>query len=205
MSYTTGPISDRHILRYAFKDTTGWQITNVDGNVGDFTSLALDEDGFPHIGYFKCNGWDPRWGIYCISWQLNYAYKDLSGWHISTVGEAGSSSISLALDEAGFPHISFGDYGLKYAYLDTTGWHSTTMDLGGSFDDFISLAMDGDDNPHISYYDRTNRNLKYTYQDAAGWHITTVDSEGWVGESNSLVLDGNGFAHISYYDSPIRT
>jgi hypothetical protein len=64
-----------------------------------------------------------------------------------------------------------------------------------------SLALDGDDYPHIDYYVWWSKDLKYAYQDAGGWHPETVDSAGEVGQAVSLALDGADDPHLAYYDA----
>ena len=73
----------------------------------------------------------------------------------------------MALDSNGYPHISYynvppneaffkGD--LKYAKWTGTAWSITTVDSAGA-GRCSSIALDSNDNPHISYRDSTN--LKY--------------------------------------------
>ncbi|MBW8000715.1 MAG: hypothetical protein FVQ80_01665 [Planctomycetes bacterium] len=70
-----------------------------------------------------------------------------------------------------------------------------------------SLALDQDDNPHVSYrlyyvdnggvqYDK----MLYSYKDSQGWVSSIFDFDG--GAYESLAIDSQGFAHISYYDTP---
>jgi len=156
------------------------------------TSLALDEDEYPHISYIDKTNQD-----------LKYAFQDASGWHIQTVDSEGwvGCDTSLALDEAGYPHISYCGHALKYAYQDASGWHIETVDSAVNVVK-PSLALDEDGYPHISYTVESGLDdvyLSYAYQDASGWHIQTVDSGGWVGFHSSLALDGSGYPHISYY------
>ena len=70
----------------------------------------------------------------------------------------------------------------------------------GAVGEYSSLALDSNDNPHISYNRWTNRDLKYAHYDGS-WNLEIVDSEGEVGKYTSLVLDSNNNPHISYYDS----
>jgi hypothetical protein len=179
----------------ADQDAAGWHIETVDseGRVGEDTSLALDESGYPHISYYDTTHDD-----------LKHAYQDASGWHIETVDSEGGVGwdTSLALDRDGHPHISYHDDtngNLKYAYQDSSGWHVETVDSEGYVGIDTSLALDEGVYPHISYHG--NWALKYAYQDASGWHIETVDSkeEEHVGEDTSLALDRDGYPHISYY------
>jgi len=101
----------RYALKYAWQDGAIWHIVAVEiwdlWEVGDFTSLALDESSQPHISYTDSDG-------------LKYARYDGVGWHIETVDGNGSLTTSLSLDESGQPHISYYDYAnhdLKYARL----------------------------------------------------------------------------------------
>ena len=63
-----------------------------------------------------------------------------------------------------------------------------------------SIAVDSNDNPHISYYDQTNGDLKYARWTGSTWIIQTVESTGTVGLYSSIALDSNNRPHISYYD-----
>ena len=193
-------------LKYAHLVGSTWQVETVDntGYDGWSTSLALDSAGHPHISYHEYHG-----GI------LKYAHHDGTTWQIEDVESYGARYglyNSLALDSAGHPHIAYSKVGtswstLRYAYYDGTTWHKETVDGLGDEDVgyFVSLALDADDHPHISYQDVTNLNLRYAYYDGSTWHIEVVDSGLRVGYHTSLALDSAGHPHIAYYDDGENT
>ena len=74
------------------------------------------------------------------------------------------------------------------------------VDREGLVGKYCSLALNGLDQPSISYYDESNESLKYAWRDGVGWHTETVDSNGHVGKYTSLALDILGRPCISYYD-----
>lgn len=99
-------------LKFASQQSGGnWTIEVVEsGNLGTYTSLALDSDGNPHISYFGVNGT-----------ILKYAYHNSNiGWKIMDVDANATEghTTSLELDSNQMPHISYYDGGndtLKYA------------------------------------------------------------------------------------------
>ncbi len=195
ISYFSG--NDDGSLRYACRNGSTWQAETVDsGSLGWSTSLALDDADHPHISYYR------------YTTSLKYAYYDGAEWHIETVegygGRFGEFN-DLALDAAGHPHIAYTESGtnwqvLRYAYHDGSVWHKETVDGLGDADvgSYVSLALDDDGHPHMSYQDDTNLDLRYAYYDGSVWHTETVDSEGDTGYHTSLALDSAGHPHIAY-------
>jgi len=173
-----------------------WATRTIDsyGDVGKHTSLALDKDGWPHISYLDAT-----------HTALKYAYKDASGWHITTAVSSGRNDYytSIALDNVGYPHIIHGDsyyWRLKYTYQDASGWHTEQIGENGDGRYGFSIALDNHDYPHISCSNENTRYLIYLYKDGSGWHRETRDHFGVCGRYSSIALDNYGYPHISYFD-----
>jgi hypothetical protein len=199
-------------LRYAFQDGGGWHIQTVlsetmDVGGGWKTSLALDENGNAHIIYLDRKGELMIGEDYL--YNLNYAIREVDGWYIHTVDREGDVGFkaSIALDENGYPHISYqyayesDYYDLRYAFKDDIGWHTETVDNDGQVGLHTSIGLDSDGHPHISYFDEINSDLKYAYKDETGWHTQIVDIDGDTSKYDkhiSLSIDSDGYPHISY-------
>jgi hypothetical protein len=124
-------------------------------------------------------------------------------WEIETVDSAGDVGkyTSLTLDSGGSPHIAYRDdtnENLKYASFNRDTWDIETVGAAGpsaSQATQVSLALDSDDYPHISYYN--NYKLGYAVWIEVFWNKQTISNKA---DHNSLALDSNNFAHIAYSD-----
>ncbi len=192
------------------------------GFVGSATSLALDGNGYPVVSYADETNFDLK-VMHCndanCDSNVNGAESITSP---DTVGEVGGYT-SLALDSNGYPVVSYADFtnlDLKVMRCNdancdpnVNGAESiTSPDTAGDVGWYISLVLDGNGYPVVSYWDITNDNLKVLHCNDANCDpngngaesITSPDADGNVGEYTSLVLDGNGYPVISYYDRTNR-
>ena len=193
------------ILRYAKSSAGQWSIQMVDkaGRAGLYSSLALDKSGNPHISYQDTS--------YV---QLKYMHWTGSKWEKETVdGDIYYTGYfsSLALDSKGYPHISYFDlyYGnLKYTQWTGSKWDIQTIEGVAPNSNYFmkwypSLALDGNDNPHVSYFDENNTAWKYAHRSVTGWEIQTVERSGALYTlMSSLAIDSKGYPHI-FFESAI--
>jgi hypothetical protein len=150
-------------LRYAGDDGSGWTIETVDEEpgTGKYSSLALDADGRGHIAYLFETG--------ANSGTIRYAVQDdTGGWLIEDIGDitelvpgfTGARRItSIALDEAGVPHVAFSDEGsIWYAVRGDSSWNVTPILSAGDnpLGQLVSMELDSAGNPHIAYFEVTN-------------------------------------------------
>lgn len=176
---------------------------------GLFTSLVLDEDGYPVVSYVDetDSGWRLRI-LHCN--DLNCAGGDdiISNPDPSTT--VAGLRTSLALDQAGNPVVSYriAGGGLRILHCDDAncaggGESIATPDAAAG--SYVSLALDGLGFPVVAYDDATAGSMKVLHCDDANCavggidSITTPDSASGAANYPSLRLDGAGYPVISYY------
>ncbi len=184
------------------------------GFVGQYTSVALDTAGRPHISYYDATNADLKYARYVGSGGNCGPAPYYDTWQCVTVEATGSvgTYTSLALDQADVPRISYMDAtntDLKYArYVGSGGncgpgnntWRCEVVDNNGNTGYYTSLVLDASGNPHISYYSGIGaEDLRYAYYNGTSWTVELVDTAGSVGYYSSLALDAGGNPHISYY------
>jgi len=184
-------------------------ITSPDttGNVGEYTSLALDADGYPVISYYDTANGDLK--------VLRCTNPDCSGTQTPQTVDSGNDVgrwTSLALDTNGSPVISYYDAtnrALKVLHCtnpDCSGTQTpqTVDSTSNTVGRYTSLALDTNGYPVISYWDDANRALKVlrcSNADCSGTQTPqAVDTTGRIGGWTSLALDTSGYPVISYYD-----
>ncbi|MFA6331978.1 MAG: hypothetical protein WCX22_03420 [Methanoregula sp.] len=206
-----------------------WTTETVDsiGNVGEYSSLALNFSDYPRISYYDQS-----------NHNLKYAAWDGKSWKVETVdgltktiadrphngkdnkhAEVGEYS-SLALDANGNPRISYYDKkntSLKYVAWSGTSWEIETADgstkITGKYQkdgkqdhsadvgEYSSLALDANGNPRISYYDKTHGDLKYAAWSGTSWKIETVDGISRTFADRSLIGKNDRYTEVGRYSS----
>lgn len=191
-------------LGYAEYNGSDWTIITLDNGVdlNTQTSLKIDLNNNVHIVYYDSILSSIKYAN-CTSDCTNSLNWD----KITIDSTVGSSSWpSLALTNSGKPRIAYRNQSsnnLVYASCDSNcnipaNWNFETADNSTQVSFYISLALDSNDNPHISYY--RDDNLYYAYKEGSNWSIEIVDSDSSVGRYNSIALDKYDNVYISYED-----
>jgi FlgD Ig-like domain len=112
--------------------------------------------------------------------------------------------ISLALDAAENPHVSYLDIDnrrLKYARRENGAWVLEDVAAAGiGFGANTDIALDNDGNPHVTYFARTDSTVRYARRVSGFWAIETIErwAFGVTGPAASIALDEDGNPHVSY-------
>jgi len=204
-------------MMFARKTGDSWTNTIVArgtmGDAGEFSSLAFDRQDVPHIAYNDGQ----------ILASLYYAtLNPASGqWEVSPIdddgaytGDAGYSP-SLKIDAQGHPHVAYisdDPWGLRYATSqDNVNWTVTNLDELDRMNFFartytgVSLALDSQGYPHISYYNQTTTDstpslLQYQSWNGTAWNRETVTVLSRRDFTTSLAIDAQDVPHIAYCD-----
>lgn len=148
-------------LVFGTREGGSWTLETVaaEGDVGKYSSLAVDADGRPHISFFDQTSES--------SGTIRYAVKDGGAWEVEEVGAldqvatgmAGARRNSaLALDPDGVPHVAFTHKGvLRYATRTPTGWQleDVVTAAGAPLGQLVSLRIDDRGGEHIASYEVT--------------------------------------------------
>lgn len=179
---------------------------DISSSNGVQSAIKLNAAGKPVIAYFDFTNTSLKI-LTCGNANCT------AGNTITTADSAGDVGRypSLQLDSNGNPAVS---------YLDATNGKLKVLRCGNALCTagntfalvgnnsivgyFSSLALDGGNNPTISYWDRTNGDLNVLRCSNAscstGNTITIPDSTGNVGQYTSLKLDASSNPVVSYYD-----
>jgi hypothetical protein len=106
----------------------------------------------------------------------------------------------VAYDSYGNPHLAYGSDHLYYAYRSGSSWYLETVDSSPGVGSYASIALDKNDKPHISYFDKINEDLKYAVRNNGIWGVEIVDDQD-AGYNTAIAVDDYGNPHISYYGS----
>ncbi len=177
------------------KAETAWNIQIVDPESSDDPPvIQIDSHNNPHIAYYAYEG-----GNYQSTEYLRYASWNGTGWNIQNVVEK-AYNINLALDSKDNPCLLYtahipttSNMGIYYATLNDSKWNIQNVGIGISG----ALALDSQDNPHITYFSENNA---IVYASWNGTHLNkeTIDDSQSFDTIRSLKIDSKNNLHIIY-------
>jgi hypothetical protein len=191
----------------------GWDIEIIDtvGDVGKFSSLALDSHDNPHIIYIDETH---------FPYKLKYAYKIGSTWVCEIIDNYNFTGLtntgrSIAIDSQDNIHIVYLCYHfdpwwcqVKYAVRTNNTWESEILDNTTQNETpvlYPSLALDKYDKPHIAYIYNTTGNyggVKYLTYNGSDWVYETVVLPSTTHDSTATLIAVDTFCrpHITFLD-----
>lgn len=152
------------------------------GDVGEYSSIAVNDSGTAHISYMEHDNYD-----------LRYATGLDDSWSIETVDAVNFAGMynDIAVNSTGIPFISYYSGGLKMAQRTGGTWSSELVSNEVRLGD-TAICIDSTGHPHIV------ADNKYCVWDGSQWNIRDYDLNRV--ERTDLVLDDSDNPHILYYD-----
>ncbi|MBI5057657.1 MAG: hypothetical protein HZB61_13670 [Nitrospirae bacterium] len=190
-------------LKYATNASGSWVTSKINlyssgfDNTGQYTSIAIDSNNKIHISCYNATF---KWLEYYTNTSGSWVENDLDG-----TGDVGQYSSLVVYSSGSFTPVEVAYYDATNGDLKSMGYSGVlspyTVDSIGDVGRDTSLAIDSNNNFHISYYDVTNGDLKYAKGTGAySWVTSIVESTGDVGGWSSIAIDSNNKVHILYHD-----
>jgi len=170
---------------------------------GTRPAIDLDSQGNAYIGFWKAVGselslpnlaeWDP------VTVSFNY---------YAVGGINPEQFLSLVIDFADQPHMSFHDHGaddLAHAYKsgETLALEYLGLPVHDGFSS--SIAVDSENHVHISFLPECcgtgSSGVEHAWYDGTEWTVEYIGSgpDIWVYNGTSLAIDSQDRPHITYY------
>lgn len=130
-------------------------------------------------------------------------------WHTEVIDEAlvfsGFPDRGFVSDAFGTQHLLVEGNRLIYARCPDGGDWIQEEIAPSPYGQDASMAIDDAGNPHVAFYDPSQKRLYYAFRDESGWRIERVGDIEQAGRFNSICLDLNGNPVISFLaHTPLR-
>ena len=183
--------------RYGFKDASGWALENIESWVRT-PSITVDANGQPHVCFYNSG--------YSI---LHYARRTGGEWVIEEAARSAAmqGNIDIAVDAAGWPHITYGsdDYAegsLELTSKSAEGWATELVSESSvGWNKVLSrIELDSLGGIHVLFFDEHHNRYAYAYKDTVTpWQRTYFGSTLVVDHPGSIALDAGGAPHLVWF------
>ncbi|MFN0151181.1 MAG: T9SS type A sorting domain-containing protein [bacterium] len=186
-------------VKCATRTAGAWTFETV--GAGRYGSLALSPEGSPHVAYAGNGG-------------IQYARKSNGIWLTEAVDveNTGLSHCRIGLGPQGDVHIAYWDYEysweqdlIRYARRQGGSWFREVATDLQYLDEDLSLAIDEEGSPHITYANRLFEGptlASYLRRTDAGWIREGFDSPyrgySYAGMGSSVAIDAHGRPCVTY-------
>jgi len=177
----------------------GWVLETVTGkDNGEGCSLAVDNDGNPHVIYINRELRED---------QLMYAYRENGTWQFRTVDNDLMllTETAVTLDPYDFVYCAYldSDSGNLYcSYEDLQGWHTETVasSTSGKYGVNLSFAQwpNGQNRLAYDYVTQVSSRVYYAVKTGGSWQAETVTSAGNPGACTVLIVDYQQVPHLFF-------
>ncbi len=166
----------------------------VDSIFDHGSSLAVDSHGRPHVSFVE------EGTTIGAGQRLRYASEFEPGlWRFEVLtnwGDLVGYATSLALDDAGNPHIAFTHNGrLKYANKIDGTWQIEPIDNVISSGDALAMLLDSSGQPHIV---SSGGGVWYAHRYEQGWQTSEIPKSGADDRYVTLALDSDDHPHVGF-------
>lgn len=174
-----------------------WNIIVIDTNASfDYSSIALDSNGNPHI-------------VYTSNLEPEYVYWDGTQWNYEKMAGGMGYPTSIAMDENDVPHISMTvptvnmSYDSYYGNRSGGNWQFERVDSG-----FGGSIVVKNGTVHIAYNSVNGLTYVKLFMGLFQKYILDDNNASWeciIGGDRAITIDERGMPHIGYIkwrDSP---
>lgn len=168
------------------------ETVDADGDVGDYRSTAVGNEGTVWIVYTK----DQPGGAVSV----RVAVDDASGWQLETVPISSSPTTDVILDAAAYPAFGYSDgLTLRYAFKSGGTWHNESI---GGFGPWVSALTTSAAAMPFAAYVWSYHNTGYISVSArdAGWiSLIQYENPAWFDPTSvgvDIAVDGAGNPHV---------
>jgi len=200
--------------------TSAWNTVVVDshGNVGEYSSIAIDSNGKAHITYFDYLIDEQIGDVPVPFGDLKYASNASGDWEAVTIDTGAGMLPRICIDNNDKVHIIHSKLGtsdlyglldLRYTTNENGFWETVTIGSQVVKGADSSIATDSNRKVHISTRNEegtgttsegSKGGLRYITNTTGEWTWTDVDTSPTCGNDTDIIVDHNDKIHISYLD-----